>query len=73
MNTKLVSLFQREAIARLNYAEHEFVAYTKSCLGKVIDLPEMHHIRQLRQRVDRARSRHLRWTRYRFLLESGVL
>jgi hypothetical protein len=32
----------------------------------------MNHIRQLRERVDRARSRHLRWTRYRFLAEAGI-
>jgi hypothetical protein len=72
MNTKLVSLFQREATARLNAAEYELVTYTKACRGKVIDLHEMNYIRYLRERVDKARSRHLQWTRYRFLAESGV-
>jgi hypothetical protein len=72
MNAKLASLFQREAMARMNAAEHELVAYTKTCRGKVVDLHEMNRIRQLREHVDRARSRHLRWTRYRFLAESGV-
>ncbi|WP_409562007.1 hypothetical protein [Hyphomicrobium sp. MC8b] len=60
MDAKLVSLFQREATARLNAAEHELVAYTRTCRGKVIELPEM------------TRIRHLRWTRYRLLAESGV-
>ena len=72
MNAKLASLFQREAMARMNAGEHELVAYTKTCRGKVVDLHEMNRIRQLREHVDRARSRHLRWTRYRFLAESGV-
>lgn len=72
MDAKLVSLFQREATARLNAAEHELVAYTRTCRCKVIELPEMTRIRHLRDRVDRARVRHLRWTRYRFLAESGV-
>ncbi|MFT3733269.1 MAG: hypothetical protein QM780_17935 [Hyphomicrobium sp.] len=72
MNAKLTLLFQREATARLNAAEHEFVAFTRACRGTVVDLNQMKHIRQLREHVERARSRHLRWTRYRFLLESGV-
>ncbi|MBS0232470.1 MAG: hypothetical protein JSR99_03180 [Proteobacteria bacterium] len=72
MNAKLVSLIQREALARLNAAEHELVAYTKTCRGKVVDLDEMNCIRQLKERVDRARSRHLRWTQYRLLAEFGV-
>ncbi len=72
MNANLASLFQREATARLNAAEHELVAFTRTCRGKVVDLYEMNRIRQLRERVDAARSRHLRWTRYRFLAESGV-
>ncbi len=72
MNTKLVSLFQHEATMRLNAAEQELVAFMRTCRGKVIDFPEMQRIRQLRERVDRARSRHLRWSQYRFLAESGV-
>ncbi|HML30931.1 MAG TPA: hypothetical protein PKE16_19225 [Hyphomicrobium sp.] len=72
MDAKLVSLLQREATARLNAAEHELVAYTRACRGKVVDLYEMNQIRYLRERVDRARTRHLRWTRYRFMAESGV-
>jgi hypothetical protein len=32
----------------------------------------MTRIRHLRDRVDQARIRHLRWTRYRLLAESGV-
>lgn len=72
MNAKLVSLFQREATVRLNAAEHELVDFTKSCRGKVVDFHEMNRIRQLRERIDKARLRHLRWTRYRFLAESGV-
>ncbi len=72
MNAKLVSLFQREATVRLNAAEHELVDFTKACRGKVVDFHEMNHIRQLRERIDKARLRHLRWTRYRFLAESGV-
>lgn len=62
MNTKLVSLFQLEATARLNAAEYELVSYTRACRGKVIDLHETNYIRQLRERVDHARARQLRWT-----------
>jgi hypothetical protein len=72
MNRKLVSLFQREANSRLNSAEYELISYTKCCRGKVVDFTEMNHIRQLRERVHSARSRHLRWTRYRFLAEAGI-
>lgn len=73
MNTKLLSLLLREATARLNAAEYELVSYTRACRGKVIDIHEMNHIRHLRERVDHARARQLKWTRYRFLAESGVL
>jgi hypothetical protein len=72
MNAMLVSHFQREATVRLNSAEHDLVSFMKSCRGKVIDFHEMNHIRLLRDRVDKARLRQLRWTRYRFLVESGV-
>ncbi len=73
MNTKLLSLFQREATARLNAAEYELVSYTRACRGKVVDMHEMKRIRQLREHVENARARQLKWTRYRFLAESGVL
>ncbi|WP_045837284.1 hypothetical protein [Hyphomicrobium sp. 99] len=73
MDTKLLSLFQREATARLNAAEYELVSYTRACRGKIIDLHEMNHIRKLRERVEQARARQLKWTRHRFLAESGVL
>lgn len=72
MNAKLVSLIQHEALARLNAAEHELIAYTKTCRGKVVDLEDVNRIRRLRERVDRARARHLRWMRYRLLAEFGV-
>ncbi len=72
MDTKLVSLLQREATARLNAAEYELVGFTRACRGKVVDLNEVTHIRYLRDRVEKARARQLRWTRYRFMVEAGV-
>ena len=71
MNQKLVSLFQREAVMRLGAAEYELATFTRACRGTVVDLNEMNQIRYLRDRVDRCRTRQLRWTRYRFLVESG--
>lgn len=72
MNPKLSSIFQREAMLRLNTAEAELVSFTRMCRGKVIDLNEMNHIRYLRERVEHARRRHLRWTRHLLLAESGI-
>jgi hypothetical protein len=72
MNSKVISLFQREASKRLNAAEGELISYTRVLRGKIVDRGETDHIRALRERVERARSRHLRWTRYRFLAEAGL-
>jgi hypothetical protein len=72
MNSKVISLFQREACKRLNAAENELISYMRVLRGKIVDRGETAYIRELRERVERARSRHSRWTRYRFLAEAGV-